>query len=394
MKDTSDRPLAGLRVLDFTAMLAGPACTRWLADLGAEVIKIEPLQGEYMRFRPPRRQDHSAYFGQMNCGKRSVAMDLRRPECQEIARRLAARSDILVESFRPGVMARFGLGYETVSRISPRLVYCSISGFGQSGSAAARPAYAQIIHAASGYDLTHLAFQDAGDRPANTGIYVADVLTGVFALSAIQTALLRAGRDGRGTHIDVALMDSMFSLMQADIQDAQFPGPRKPVSKPSRVLDGFVMIAPATDKNFGALYEVMGRPDWTRSPEYSTTTGRLANWDALFARIDEWTSLRQGEEVERLMLLRGVPCTRYRTLAEAMRAPEVLERGVFAEAADAAGTYLVSSLPFRFSDSPTHSGGGVPAIGQDTDDVLTEIAGIPAAELDMLAKSGAVGRSP
>ncbi|HVI67541.1 MAG TPA: CoA transferase, partial [Bradyrhizobium sp.] len=189
---------AGLRVLDFSTTIAGPHCARMLADMGAEVIKIETAEGETMRTRPPVRNGCSTTFGQLNVGKKSVVLDLKSPEGREVVRRLVATVDILVENFRPGVMHRLRLDYETLSPLNPRLIYCSISGYGQTGPSAELPAYAPVIHAASGYELAHLAYQPGRERPDYCGIYHADVLTGTYAFGAISAALYQRHQTQRG----------------------------------------------------------------------------------------------------------------------------------------------------------------------------------------------------
>jgi crotonobetainyl-CoA:carnitine CoA-transferase CaiB-like acyl-CoA transferase len=171
----------GLRVLDFSTTIAGPHCTRMLADMGAEVIKIESLEGETMRTRPPLRNNFSTVFGQLNVGKKSIVLDLKSPDAIEIIRRLVVSADILVENFRPGVMRRLELDYGSLQKLNPKLIYCSISGYGQTGPSAELPAYAPVIHAASGYDMAHLSYQPGRVRPDYCGIYHADVLTGVYA---------------------------------------------------------------------------------------------------------------------------------------------------------------------------------------------------------------------
>src|SRR5438445_2096401 len=205
-KRPAARPLEGIRVLDFSMMMAGPFCTRLLADLGAEVIKIEAPSGDLIRGRPPVREGRSTYFAQLNAGKRSLVLDLKNPEAVAVARELATSCDVVMENFRPGVMKRFGLGFETLSADNRRLIYCAISGYGQTGPSADKASYAPIIHAASGYDLAHLRYQKDHDRPARTGIFMADVLAGVYAFGAIQTALFHRERSGAGQFIDVALM--------------------------------------------------------------------------------------------------------------------------------------------------------------------------------------------
>jgi CoA:oxalate CoA-transferase len=184
-----NKVFAGVRVLDFTTTIAGPHCTRLLADLGAEVIKIEAPNGDMMRARPPLRNGASTYFGQLNAGKKSVVLDLKTPSAVKAVQRLAINVDILVENYRPGVMRRLGLDYGVLGKANPRLIYCSISGYGQAGPSSDLPAYAPVIHATSGYDLAHLAYQGGRTRPDYCGIYVADVLSGTYAFGAIAAAL-------------------------------------------------------------------------------------------------------------------------------------------------------------------------------------------------------------
>ena len=240
-------PLEGVRVLDFSIMLAGPYCARLLADVGADVIKIEPPEGDDMRLRTPLRDGHSTYFGQLNAGKKSIALDLKSPEAIRLVHRMIESTDIVVENFRPGVMDRLGLSYEALREINPRLIYCSISGYGQSGPAAERAAYAMIVHAESGLDRSLMRYAGDRDRPAAGAIFVADVLGGIFGFSAIQTALVQRGRTGEGQRIDVALMDCMLNLLVYELQEAQFPiRSSRPTYGPVRTLDGDILIAPIT----------------------------------------------------------------------------------------------------------------------------------------------------
>ena len=212
----------GLRVLDFSTTIAGPHCTRMLADMGAEVIKIESLEGETMRTRPPLRNSFSTVFGQLNVGKKSIVLDLKSPDAIEIIRRLVVSADILVENFRPGVMRRLELDYGSLQKLNPKLIYCSISGYGQTGPSAELPAYAPVIHAASGYDMAHLSYQPGRVRPDYCGIYHADVLTGVYAFGAISAALYQRHGSQRGQHIDVSMLESMLSLTLNELQWSQF----------------------------------------------------------------------------------------------------------------------------------------------------------------------------
>src|SRR5881628_2044060 len=214
--------LAGLRVLDFSTTIAGPHCTRILADMGAEVVKIETAEGETMRTRPPLRNHCSTTFGQLYVGKHSLVLDLKSPEGVEAVRRLVASADVLVENFRPGVMRRLKLDYASLRELNSKLIYCSISGYGQTGPSAELPAYAPVIHAASGYDMAHLAYQPGRSRPDYCGIYQADVVTGTYAFGAIASALYQRERTGRGQHIDCSMLESMLSLTLNEIQWSQF----------------------------------------------------------------------------------------------------------------------------------------------------------------------------
>jgi crotonobetainyl-CoA:carnitine CoA-transferase CaiB-like acyl-CoA transferase len=244
--------LAGLRAVDFSTTIAGPHCARMLADMGAEVIKIETAEGETMRSRPPMRNGCSTTFGQLNVGKKSLVLDLKSPQGIDAVRRLVTSADILVENFRPGVMHRLRLDYATLRALNPKLIYCSISGYGQTGPSAELPAYAPVIHAASGYDMAHLSYQPGRSRPDYCGIYHADVLTGVYAFGAISAALYQRAVTGSGQHIDVSMLESMLSLTLNELQWSQFevqPPPR-PMYGPIETLDGFVMVAIASEKTF------------------------------------------------------------------------------------------------------------------------------------------------
>lgn len=370
------KPLAGIRVVDFTSMIAGPYCTRLLADCGAEVLKVEEPHGDHMRSRPPLRDGHSAYFGHLNAGKKSVALDLKSAEGRAAAQQLVAASDVVVENFRPGVMKRLGLDHASLAVAKPDLIYCAISGFGQTGPRAGQPAYAPVVHAASGFDHTQFTYQDGQDKPAKTGIFVADVLAAVYAFGAIQTALIGRLRHGNGQFIDVALMDSMINLLVFECQEAQFPSKeRRPLYVPMRASDGFVIVAPVNQRNFEQLAEAVGRPEWKADPRFSTVAARTAHWDALMAAIETWTSLRPARQCEDLLMAAGVPCSRYLSVAEAMADPQLVARGSLATVNDGAGSFLVPNPPFRFGDGSVGVGPDVPALGADDESMLEKVSG-------------------
>jgi CoA:oxalate CoA-transferase len=389
------KPLGGIRVIDFTSMMSGPVGTRLLADCGADVVKVEAHDGDYMRHRSPIRAGASSYYGQLNCGKRSIAIDLKSDRGREIAVRLIAKSDVLVENYRPGVMRELGLGYEKLSAEFPELIYCSISGFGQTGSRSRDPAYAPIIHAASGLDLAHHHYNNAQDRPQMTGIFTADVLGGLYAFSAIQTALVHRERFGGGQHIDVSMQNALLNLLVYEVQEAQFPvDQNRPLYRPSKAADGFVMVAPVNQKNFERLCEAMGHPEWRADLRFSTSRAREHHWDALMSLIDAWTISRSAFECESVLMKAGVPCARYRSVAELVTDEELRGDGSFASVADRSGEFLVPNPPFRFSNASVEAGPWVADVSEDSNAILSELLGMSASDVAELEASDVIAKCP
>jgi CoA:oxalate CoA-transferase len=393
-KGTMTPPLDGIRVLDFSIMLAGPYCARLLADVGADVIKIEPPEGDDMRLRTPLRDGNSAYFGQLNAGKRSLALDLKSAEAIDLVHQLVADTDILVENFRPGVMDRLGLGYEALRRVNPRLIYCSISGYGQTGPAAERAAYAMIVHAESGFDRSLMRYAGDRDRPATGAIFVADVLGGIFGYSAIQTALVQRGRTGQGQRIDVALMDCMLNLLVYEMQEAQFPiHSSRPTYGPVRTLDGDILIAPVTPRNFAALCEVTGQSELKSDPRFNTVPSRGANWTAMMQVIEEWTQRHTVDQCIAALEKAGVPCAVYRDPGAALTDPHLLQRGAFATIADRAGEFTGVNAPWKMSGADTAMKRDIPGVGAHRDELLSQALGMSTEAIASLAKAGAFGRT-
>ena len=390
---TMTTPLEGMRVLDFSIMLAGPYCARLLADVGAEVIKIEPPEGDDMRLRTPLRDGHSAYFGQLNAGKRSLALDLKNAEAIELVHRLVAETDIVVENFRPGVMDRLGLGYEALREINPRLIYCSISGYGQSGPDAERAAYAMIVHAESGFDRSLMRYAGDRNRPAAGAVFVADVLGGIFGFSAIQTALVQRSRSGKGQRIDVALMDCMLNLLVYELQEAQFPirAPR-PTYGPVRARDGDLLIAPVTDRNFTSLCEVTGQSELANDPRFNSVPTRGANWTAMMQVVEKWTERHTVDECIAALDAAGVPCARYRDPLAALTDPHLLERGAFAKLRDGAGEFFGVNPPWKMSGAETTIRPDIPATGAHRDEVLSRALGLSSEAIASLAGAGVFGK--
>ncbi|CAN5347415.1 CoA transferase [soil metagenome] len=395
MSDKLDKPqdaLSDVRVLDFTAVMAGPFATRMMADLGAEVVKVEPLDGDQVRARPPLRGDHSSYYGHLNAGKRSIACNLKSPETIALLHAMIPRFDVVVENFRPGVMQRFGLDYATLSKLNPRLIHCSISGYGQTGPKATFPAYAPVIHAASGFDMVAMSYQDDSERPATSGIFIADVLGGSQAFGAIQAALYQREKTGVGQCIDLSMLEAMVGMLVFETQAAQFPGGnRRPLYSPLATTDGFIMVAPTSPRNFQQLCDAVGHSEWRDDPRFSTNAARNENWGALLKLVEQWTILRSAADAEAILSRHGVPCARYREMAEVLDDEQLAHRAAFTEIGDGAGRYRVTNPAFRMSASRTEARDRVAALGEDGADLLREELGLSEARITALRAAGALG---
>lgn len=384
--------LSGLTVLDFTIVMSGPMATRMMADAGADVIKLEAPDGDVVRQRDPVKGGFSTYWASMNCGKRSIVLDLGNAEGRRLARELALRADVVVENFRPGVMQRLGLDYASLAADNPRLVYASISGFGQQGPRAQTPAYAPVIHAASGYEMAYNGYQRGADRPANNGIFIADVLGASHAFGAIQLALYERERSGRGQAIDVSLMDSVLGMLIYEMQAAQFP-PERPrqVYEPVRCSDGYVMVAAVTQKNLEVLFDVIGYPQGKTDVRFATVADKEAHWSELLALIEAWTSVRTGAQCEEQLMRAGVPCSRYRSVGEAMNDEQTLTRGTMTALHARGERFLVANAPYLLSATPLAARDQLAQLGEHTDEVLHEKLGLSPGQLNALRAQGVFG---
>lgn len=363
--------LDGVRVLDFTTMMAGPYCTRQLADLGAEIIKIEPPAGEQNRRAVPIRDGESMVYGHLNCGKHSLAIDLKTDEGRAIVRDLAQHCDVVVENARPGVMARLGLDHAQIRSVRPDVIYCSISGFGQTGPASQNPAYAPVVQAASGYEMAMLEQQPEMSRPGFVGVFLADVMAAVQAFGAISAALFARERTGEGRYIDVSLMESVIWLLVYEIQLAQNPldTPRG-YYRPVRARDGFVMVAPGGQLTFENMAHATGHPEWINDPRFRTHPDRNRNYAELMALVESWTAERSAEECERLLMASKVPCARYRAVEELFDDPQLAHRNAFTTVSDPAGGYRVPNMPFTMPDTPAGARDWVAPFGGSAAEVL------------------------
>jgi len=266
-----------------------------------------------------------------------------------------------------------GIGYAALSAAKPDIIYCAISGFGQKGPKAGDPAYAPIVHAASGFDLAQVDYQGGG-KLANTGTFIADMFGGMAAFGAIQTALLRKAMRGDGQFIDVSLFDGMLNLMVSEFQEAQFPSSKKlRFYQPSQTKDGYLVIAPTSQRNFEQLARAVGHPEWIDDQRFGGKSERENNWSDLMELIEMWTLQRTGLECEQLFQTAGVPCSRYLTIAQALNDPQLATRGSLAKIKDGSGQYWVPSAPFQMPGLNISPRQRVPELGEDTVRVLTRL---------------------
>jgi crotonobetainyl-CoA:carnitine CoA-transferase CaiB-like acyl-CoA transferase len=367
--------LAGLRVIDFSSMIAGPYCTRMMADLGADVIKIEAPGGDHMRKLRPRSKGSSRFFGQLNVGKRSVTLDLSADDGRTTALALIERADVVLENWRPGVAARLGVAYEDCRKVRQDIVHCSISGWGQTGPDAQRAAFAPNVHAASGVDMANLTYQAGGSLPPVTGVFVGDILGGTMAFGAIMAAIRKRSATGEGSSIDVSLVESMLSMpiyeLQAELADLR---EMRPSHRPVPTADGFIILTIVSDQNWRAVARAIGRPELGADPRFADVKARTRNWDEIHRLVCAWAGTRSAAEAEAEMLASGVPAARYRTMASLLADEHLRAREVFRTMNDDAGEFTVPVTPFRFDGETTPTPGTrVPGLGADTEAVLAEL---------------------
>ncbi|MCM2326585.1 MAG: CoA transferase [Lysobacter sp.] len=393
-------PLAGYRVVELGTTVAGPFCGRLLADFGAEVIKVETAEGDPVRTMGKRFHGKSLYAASIFRNKSLIVVDLRRPEGQEIVAGLAAKSDVLIENFRPGALERWGLGYDALSARNPGLVMVRISGFGQDGPYSQRAGYGVIGEAVSG--LRHLT-GDPDRPPARVAVSMTDYITGLYAAFGATLALLARGKTGRGQCIDAALYECAFSFMEPWIPAfeklghvANRCGSRLPESTPNNLYatgDGnFIHITAMGDTVFGRLVEVMGQPGLAQDERFRAATARSANFEDLDDLIGRWTSGLPLETLEKTLAQAGVPATRIFTIADIFGDPHYRARGSIVRAPDPDLDGVAMAVPVpRLSATPGRVNHAGHDIGGDTRRVLQEVLGLPAEQIDTLQAQGVIG---
>jgi crotonobetainyl-CoA:carnitine CoA-transferase CaiB-like acyl-CoA transferase len=394
-------PLEGLTVLDFSRVLAGPYCTMQLGDLGARVIKVEqPGRGDDTRaWGPPFVSGESAYFLSVNRNKESLALDLKHPASRPVLDALLERADVLVENFRPGTMERLGLGHDALATSHPTLVYCSISGFGQSGPRSAEPGYDAMMQAEAGL----MSITGAADGPPfRVGVAVGDIATGMFAVQGILAALVARGRTGRGQRVDVAMLDAITALLSYQASSAfatgETParmGNRHPSIAPYDTFaaaDGEFVLSVGNDDQFGRLARVLHQPSIAEDPRFRSNADRVAHADALRRELSVLLSQWRRAELLDALKSAGVPSAAVRTITEALADPQLAAREMIVPLDHvAAGIVRVLGTPLKLSATPASIRTAPPALGQHTDVILAGDAGLSAAEIQRLRSVGAVG---
>jgi len=404
------RPLSHIRVLDLTRVLAGPWAAQNLADLGAEVIKIErPGAGDDTRtWGPPWWQDaegrethESAYFLSVNRGKKSVTLDISRPEGQRLARELAGKSDVLIENYKVGTLARYGLGYQQIHAINPRIVYCSVTGYGQDGPLASRPGYDFVFQGMGGLmSITGGRDDQPGGGPQKVGIAITDVLAGMYASLAITAALAHRQTSGAGQYIDTALLDTIVAFGANQILNYWYSG-----SVPSRVgnahpnivpyevfptRDGHIILAVGNDGQFGAFCRVAGQPELADDPRFRANPDRVKNREVLVPIVREIMRTRTKTQWTDALEAAGVPCGPINNYAEVFENEQVRHRGLRVEIPHPLGAVPTVASPMRFSATPVEYNMPPPRLGQHTREVLNGILGMGDAEIDALRERGII----
>ncbi len=391
-------PLNGLRVLDFSHALAGPYCTLLLSHYGASIYKLEsPDSGDIGRgWGPPFHGDTAAFFLGLNCGKRSISIDLKTPQGVELCLQMIEKVDVVLENFRPGTMKRLGLEYEQVRARNPKVIYCSISGYGQNGPSRDLPAMDLILQASSG--LISITGAMGGEQ-VRCGHSVADVTAGMFALIGILMALQSRNQTGMGQFVDVSMYDSMISAMASVFANYLGSGvvPRPYGTAFSTIVpyrtfptkDREIAIAVASDKLWGIFCETMGHPELIDHPDYRTNALRVKNRGVLEPMIASIFRQDTAEHWFHKLNRGGVPCSPVRTIDEVVNDPQSGVRGMFPQLNGVEKSF-VTGLPVKFSGTPGQVRSGPPDVGQHSRDILAELLSITPAKLDELESAGVI----
>lgn len=376
------QPLNGIRVLDLSRVLAGPYCTMVLGDLGADVIKVEPPEGDETRgWGPPFAQGESAYYLCVNRNKRDIVINLKTEEGKKILRELALQSDVLVENFRPGTLERFSLDFETLHELNPKLIYCSITGFGQTGSMRDKPGYDFIIQALGG--LMSITGEPEGE-PMKTGVAVVDLLAGQNAIIAILAALQARTLTGKGQHLDIALFDSQLGWLANVASNYLISGelPKRHGNAHPNIVpyqsfkasDGWFAIAVGNDRQFVRLCEVLGTPEMAVDERFAVNSSRVQNREALIPLLKPIFATRSASEWLDSLEKAEIPCGPINNFEQVFAMPNVKEREMLVKMNHPTiGELPLVSSPLKMSDTPVEYRLPPPLMGEHTEQVLREL---------------------
>jgi len=386
--------LDGIRVLDLTRVLSGPFCTMMLADQGADVVKVEiPGRGDDSRHvGPPFQNGESAFFVSINRNKKSITLNLKHEGGVNLLKQLAEHADVLVENYRPGVAAKLGVDYATLSEVNPRLIYCSISGFGQTGPYSSYPGYNFTVQAMSGVMTVS---GEPGSKPYPVGISMGDIPAGMFAAYAISTALFQREQTGRGTYIDIGMLDCLVAMMEFPLARYGMTGTCPPaIGKynpsitPFGILDtqdASIAIAAGNDKLWGLLCRVLERPDLLEDPRYSTNPLRTENQESLYAELTNTLRTRSASEWLELLVGAGIPAARVNSIAEVFHDPQVRARGMVQTVVQPeAGEIAIAGTPVKIAGSTPGAARPAPQLGEHTKEILGDWLGISDEEVKQL----------
>ena len=392
--------LLGMRVLDLSRVLAGPFCTMLLADMGAEVIKLEiPERGDDSRQFPPFKDGESLYYVNLNRGKRSITLNLKHEEGRRIFMELVKKSDVLIENFRPGTMDRLGIGYETLKEVNPRLVFASISGFGQTGPYRSRPGY-DIIGQAMGGLMSITGWPDS--PPTRSGTAIGDILSALFCCIGILSAIKVREQTGKGQAVDISLVDSVFASTE-NIPQKVFIEGKVPTRIGNRyefvypygsfkTVDGWVILGIANDAIWRRFVEATGMPHLLDDERFSTNPLRVENHAELAPFIEGWTSTMTVPEVVTLLTEHGVPACPIYNLKEAAEDPHIGGVREMTVEMEQPGLGMIKLMgnPIKMSETRPSPKGPAPGLGEDNRSVLAELLGLPEAELERLRREGVI----
>ena len=400
------RPLQGIRVLDFTRVLSGPHATRMLSDLGAEVIKVEPPMGDMTRFATPRVNSLSSYFIQQNVGKKNISLDMTKPQAVELLKKLVSHCDVVIENFRPGVMHKMGLDYETLSQLNPRLIYTSITGYGATGPWTTRRAYAPVVNAESG--ITKHQGDVRGGQYANDPHSHGDVYTALEAASAILAALYQREHTGVGQYIDVSMAETMLYVnehahnqMWTGVEPVGEIRSFQPADYPVlTVADGSMVVVsghPAERGTFDFFVAAMQQPELLGDPRFSDVATRLEHFDELMDIMKAWAkTVPTSDEIENRLSQYQLATGRLRSVGELADTQWAHEREAVVLVSDRGGsTVRIPNSPWHFSGSDTSTQGDAKYRGEDNHVIFSEITGLSSEEIVQLEKDGVlVSRGP